>query len=99
MEDERSRSRSRYQKQADLLMESSMRTQKRPTGPRQAPKPDAEQGPHYIADEPVGEADSPDATIQSPITDTGLAVEEQVRKEWDPKKKGGLPIPLKTGTR
>jgi len=99
MEDERSRSRSRYQKQADLLMESPMRTHKRPKSPRQAPKPGAEQGAHYIADEPVGEADSPDATIQSPITDTGLAVEEQVRKEWDPKKKGGLPIPLKTGTR
>jgi hypothetical protein len=99
MEGERSRSRSRYQKQADLLMESPMRTQKRPKRPRPAPKPDAEQGPHYIADEPVGEADSPDATIQSPITDTGLAVEEQVRKEWDPKKKGGLPIPLKTGSR
>jgi len=26
----------------------------------------------------------------SPITDTGLSVEEQVRKEWDPSK-GGLP--------
>ena len=33
----------------------------------------------------------------SPVTDTGLVVEEQIRKEWDPKKKGGLPIPLKTG--
>jgi hypothetical protein len=26
-----------------------------------------------------------------PTTDTGLSVEEQVRKEWDPSK-GGLPI-------
>ena len=26
----------------------------------------------------------------SPTTDTGLSVEEQVRKEWDPSK-GGLP--------
>src|SRR3954454_12488922 len=26
-----------------------------------------------------------------PVTDTGLSVEEQVRKEWDPGK-GGLPI-------
>ena len=29
--------------------------------------------------------------VQSPTTDSGLPVEEQVRKEWDPKK-GGLPI-------
>jgi hypothetical protein len=28
--------------------------------------------------------------VQSPTTDGGLPVEEQVRKEWDPKK-GGLP--------
>jgi hypothetical protein len=28
--------------------------------------------------------------MQSPTTDSGLPVEEQVRKEWDPKK-GGLP--------
>ena len=26
----------------------------------------------------------------SPTTDTGLSVEEQIRKEWDPSK-GGLP--------
>ena len=76
-----------------------MPAQKRPKTPRAAPKPETEPGRHYVADEPVGEADSPDATVQSPITDTGLTVEEQVRKEWDPKKKGGLPIPLKTGSR
>jgi hypothetical protein len=28
--------------------------------------------------------------VQSPMTDSGLPVEEQIRKEWDPKK-GGLP--------
>ncbi len=28
--------------------------------------------------------------VQSPTTDSGLPVEEQVRKEWD-SKKGGLP--------
>ena len=76
-----------------------MPAQKRPKTPRAAAKPDMEPGPHYVADEPVGEADSPDATVQSPVTETGLPVEEQVRKEWDPKKKGGLPIPLKTGSR
>jgi hypothetical protein len=29
--------------------------------------------------------------VQNATTDSGLPVEEQVRKEWDPKK-GGLPI-------
>jgi hypothetical protein len=76
-----------------------MPAQKRPKHRRPEPKPEAESGPHYVADEPVGEADAPDATVQSPTTDTGLSVEEQVRKEWDPKKQGGLPIPLKTGCR
>jgi hypothetical protein len=31
-----------------------------------------------------------DENVQSPTTDSGLPVDEQVRKEWDPKK-GGLP--------
>jgi hypothetical protein len=30
-------------------------------------------------------------TVHSPTTPAGLLVEEQVRKEWDPRK-GGLPI-------
>ena len=29
--------------------------------------------------------------VQNPVTDSGLPVEEQVRKEWDPNKSGGLP--------
>ena len=60
--------------------------------------PNAEQtpgGPHHVADEPVAEADSLGATVQSPTTQTGLPVEEQVRKEWDPKKDGGLPTPMR----
>jgi hypothetical protein len=28
---------------------------------------------------------------QDPLTPAGQPVEKQVRKEWDPKKKGGLP--------
>ena len=28
---------------------------------------------------------------RSPTTSTGLPIEEQVRKEWDPNKGGGLP--------
>jgi len=34
-------------------------------------------------------ADGP--AVQDPKTSTGLPVEEQVRKEWNPRK-GGLPI-------
>jgi len=33
-------------------------------------------------------------TERSPTTSTGQSVEEQVRKEWDPRK-GGLPIFLR----
>jgi hypothetical protein len=55
------------------------------------PKSEKRRRPHSVADEPVAEADSLGATIQSPTTETGLPVEEQVRKEWDPKKDGGLP--------
>ena len=76
-----------------------MPAQKRPKTPRAAPQRDMEPGRHYVADEPVGEVDSPDATVQSPTTDTGLTVEEQIRKEWDPKTKGGLSTSLKTGSR
>ena len=76
-----------------------MRAQKRPKRPRSAPKPEGRHDRHYVADEPVGEADSLGATVQSPTTETGLPVEEQIRKEWDPKKKGGLPTSLKTGLR
>jgi len=30
-------------------------------------------------------------TVRSPTTSTGLSIEDQVRKEWDPGKMGGLP--------
>lgn len=40
--------------------------------------------------EQVYEEKRPEGEVHSPTTDTGLPVEEQVRKEWDPKK-GGLP--------
>jgi predicted Rdx family selenoprotein len=65
------------------------RKQEKETGA--APKPEKTPRPHHVADEPVTEADSLGATVQSPTTGTGLPVEEQVRKEWDPKKDGGLP--------
>ena len=45
---------------------------------------------HLVRD--VYEAKAPDEehTTRSPTTSTGLPVEDQVRKEWDPRK-GGLP--------
>jgi hypothetical protein len=65
---------------------------KRRTTP--ASKPEPQPGPHHIADEPVEDADAIGATVQRPVTESGLPVEEQIRKEWDPKD-GGLPIPLR----
>ena len=76
-----------------------MSAQKRPKQPRAEPKPEAERGPHYVADEPVGEAGALNATVRSPTTQSGLPVEEQIRKEWDPKTKGGLSTSLGTGSR
>jgi hypothetical protein len=63
---------------------------------RPASKPEPQPGPHHIADEPVEDADAADATVQSPVTESGLPVEEQIRKEWDPNKDGGLPTPLRS---
>jgi hypothetical protein len=74
---------------------SEQKQQKQPqTGSRSEPQP----RPHHVADEPVGEAPSVDATVQSPTTETGLPVEEQIRKEWDPKKQGGLPTSFRRKT-
>jgi hypothetical protein len=63
---------------------------------RPAVTPQDRHGPHHIADEPVADADAPDATVRSPTTETGLPVEEQIQKEWDPKKNGGLPTSMKS---
>jgi hypothetical protein len=38
----------------------------------------------------VYKSEPAEGNVQSPTTDNGLPIEEQVRKEWDPKK-GGLP--------
>ena len=40
--------------------------------------------------EPKPAAEKKEDTNLSPTTSTGLPVEDQVRKEWDPRK-GGLP--------
>jgi len=55
--------------------------------------------PTHIADESVNDAGALDSGVKSPTTETGLPVEEQVRKEWDPKKSGGLPTGLQRGRR
>jgi hypothetical protein len=49
-----------------------------------------------VVDAPLPEPQRPDAGVQPPLTETGLPVEEQVRKQWDPKKSGGLPTSVKT---
>ena len=43
---------------------------------------------------PADKAPDPAAGVRNPITETGLPVEEQIRKEWDPNKDGGLPTPF-----
>jgi hypothetical protein len=62
-------------------------------------QPEPNSGSGHIADEPVADADAPDATVRSPTTETGLPVEEQVQKEWDANKDGGLPTPLRDEVR
>jgi hypothetical protein len=44
-----------------------------------------------LADEPAGN----EPEVQSPVTPAGQPVEEQVRKEWEPNKNGGLPTFLR----
>jgi hypothetical protein len=94
---ERWRTSPRYQARAQSIAEKAMAGRQRSKQPGAAAKPGAKPRPRHLADEPVGGAGSLDAGIKSPVTETGLPVEEQIRKEWDPKKKGGLPTSLKTG--
>jgi hypothetical protein len=65
----------------------------------QQQSPPAAEREHHVADEPSDNADDTDAGVQSPTTETGLPVEDQVRKEWDPNKDGGLPAPLRAPRR
>ena len=66
---------------------------------RPAARPIPQPEPHHIADEPVADAEASGGSVQSPTTETGLPVEEQVRKEWDTNKDGGLPTPLRAPLR
>jgi hypothetical protein len=45
---------------------------------------------HLVEDVFEPKARDEKQTARSPTTSTGLPVEDQVRKEWDPRK-GGLP--------
>jgi hypothetical protein len=35
---------------------------------------------------------TPGKRVHSPTTGSGLPVEDQIRKEWDPTRGGGLPV-------
>ena len=56
-------------------------------------KPGPERQRH-VADEPLPEPLPEQPEIKPPVTDTGLPVEDQIEKEWDPNKDGGLPTLL-----
>ena len=45
----------------------------------------------HLAEKVFEPSDNATAKRQSPRTDTGMSVEKQVRKTWNPKK-GGLPV-------
>lgn len=55
--------------------------------------------PRRIADESAPEPVPEHPMVQSPVTETGLPVEDQIEKEWDPNKDGGLPTLLRAGRR
>ena len=38
-----------------------------------------------------GAGDIDERAVHSPTTEDGKPIEDQVQKQWDPKKKGGLP--------
>ena len=54
-----------------------------------------QRGDKAIIDRVAGNIGRPapehEPAVQSPTTPSGEAVEEQVRREWDPNKDGGLP--------
>jgi hypothetical protein len=50
---------------------------------------------HLVREAYEPKAPEEEHTAHSPTTSTGLPVEDQVRKEWDPRK-GGLPTFCRT---
>ena len=53
--------------------------------------------PHHIADEAPPEPTPEQPATRPAVTETGLPVQDQIEKEWDPNKDGGLPTPLGSG--
>ena len=49
----------------------------------------------HVADNPDPAASEEQPIVHDSTTSAGEPVEEQIRKEWDPKKKGGLPTFLR----
>ena len=59
-------------------------------------RPQGDKGDKSIIDHVADKLVEPEETVDEPVvhkptTRSGKTVERQVRKEWDPKKKGGLP--------
>lgn len=48
-----------------------------------------------VAEDVANSRPDGEPATRDPITPSGQPVEEQVRKEWDPKKQGGLPTFLR----
>lgn len=48
----------------------------------------------HLADEPLPGPVAEEAGVRPPVTETGLPVEDQIEKKWDPNKDGGLPTLL-----
>ena len=67
-----------------------------PQEPSKGRKPER---PHHIADDAPPEPTPEQPGVQPAVTETGLAVEDQIEKEWDPNKDGGLPTLLGSGGR
>jgi hypothetical protein len=63
------------------------RQSEKPTGN----PPEPGKGPHHIADDAPPEPTPEQPKIQPAVTETGLPVEDQIEKEWDPNRDGGLP--------
>jgi hypothetical protein len=63
----------------------------------QAPAQDDKAVIDHVADEVTAIPDN-EPTTQSPVTPSGKPVEEQVRKEWDSNKDGGLPTFIRRQT-
>ena len=58
---------------------------------QQAAEPNVQIVEHVARNVPQPKTPDNKQPERSPTTSTGLPVEDQVRKEWDPRRGGGLP--------